>query len=155
MLLFEYLCPHFFRTQSFIPKWCDIYSLESTFLANRGKIINSSFRQILSHYMRMCYEKSDYTRAQDIYENICSKGIPLTKGFVHDLKFKLAIQTKICRALTINQKWILYIFFRYYFSPKYSNKLSKLQDSDLQKVIFLLENWLNVSEYYFCLIISN
>ena len=105
------------------------------FSSKQGKN-NQFFRQILSHYMKMCYEKRDYTRAQDIYENICSKGIPLTKGFVHDLKFKLAIQTKICRTLTINQKWILYIFFRYYFSPKYSNKLSKLQDSDHQKVIF-------------------
>ena len=38
----------------------------------------------------MCYEKRDYTRAQDIYENICSKGIQLSKGFVQDLKFNLS-----------------------------------------------------------------
>ena len=43
----------------------------------------------------MCYEKRDYTRARDIYENICSKGIPLSKGFVQDLKFKFLIQTKM------------------------------------------------------------
>ena len=52
--------------------------IQDNFLSIFKKQGKNVFRRVLSEFMKMCYEKNDYFRAQEVYENIHSRGIPLT-----------------------------------------------------------------------------